>query len=243
MYRQDANAPWQTGHPLMQIPDGRLIGSLFNLQPSTTYFVQVSNGTNAISGSTTTQPDSLQFTPSTIIYVDSNAASGGNGTAAAPFKTIQDGVNHAPPGAQVLVADGIYTENITFPISGSANNWIQVKAAGTGAILDGSTGLAGQTWNAVVGIKHVWWIKLDHSIGYLARDGQRYYNYDSLAWLDKGIGHDGVSQIAEGWYYEAGTKTLCVRCLDDPAHHSWQVPILNHAFDITAQNWIMDRRI
>jgi len=89
------NAPWKNAHPLLKINDGRLVGSLFGLSPSTTYFIQVSDGINAISGSTTTQPDSLQFTPSAILYVNAKAAAGGNGSAAAPFQTIQAAVNHA----------------------------------------------------------------------------------------------------------------------------------------------------
>ena len=243
MYRQDENAPWQTGHPLMQIPDGRLVGSLFNLSPSTKYFIQVSNGTNQITDSTATQPDELQFTPSTILYVDSKAAAGGNGSSSAPFQKIQDAVNHASAGTQVLVADGTYTENVTFLASGTANNWIQVKAAGSAAILDGSKGLIGQTWNAMSGINKVWYLKLGSDIAYLARDGQRFYNYDSLGWLEKSLGHNYLPnnptpQINEGWYYESSTKTLYVRSLDDPSHHSWQVPIINHTFDITAQDCI-----
>ena len=210
MYRQNENAPWQNGHPLMQIKDGRLVGSLFGLSPSTTYFIQVSNGTNNVSGSTTTQPDVLQFTPSTVLYVNGKAAAGGNGSAAAPFQTIQAAVNHATPGTQVLVADGTYAETVAFPASGTTNNWIQVKAAGSGAILDGSQGLTGQTWNAMSGINKVWFLKLGRSIAYLARDGQRYYNYDSLAWLEKSLGHDGTSQMNEGWFYEfRHWKTIC----------------------------------
>ena len=34
------------------------------------------------------------------------------------------------------------------------------------------------------------------------------------------------------------TLRLYVRSLDNPANHSWQVPILNHAFDVTGRDWI-----
>jgi len=85
-----------------------------------------------------------------------------------------------------------------------------VKAAGSGAILDGSQGLTGQTWSAMSGVNKVWFLKLGRSIAYLARDEQRYYNYDSLAWLDKSLGHDGTSQMNEGWFYESSTGKLYV---------------------------------
>src|SRR5512133_2805988 len=35
-YRQSGETLWHAGHPLMLVPDGRLIGSLFNLSPATT---------------------------------------------------------------------------------------------------------------------------------------------------------------------------------------------------------------
>jgi hypothetical protein len=71
-----------------------------------------------------------------ILHVNDDALPGGNGSAAAPFRTIQEAVNQAGPGTQVLVADGIYREAVTFPASGTAGKWIQVKAAGDAAILD-----------------------------------------------------------------------------------------------------------
>ncbi len=210
-----------------------------SLSPSpATCFIEACDRTGAISGSTTTQPDSLQFTPSAILYVNTKAAAGGDGSAAAPFQTIQAAVNHAAPGTQVLVADGTYAETVAFPGLRPANNWIQVKAAGSGAILDGSQGLTGQTWSTMSGVNKVWFLKLGRSIAYLARDDQRYYNYDSLAWLEKSLGHDGTSQMNEGWFYKSSTGKLYVRCLDNPANHSWQVPFLNHGFDVIGSDWI-----
>ncbi len=34
------------------------------------------------------------------------------------------------------------------------------------------------------------------------------------------------------------TLKLYVRSADDPSNHSWQVPVLNHAFDVNGQDWI-----
>ena len=138
MYRQINDSAWKHGHPLLNVEEKHLVGSLFDLTDSTTYEVKVTDGVTEITGFVTTQPDQLQYTPTRVLYVDDNASPGGDGSAIAPFQTIQAGVNHATPGTQVLVADGIYHEEINFPRSGTENNWIQLKAAGGNAILDGS---------------------------------------------------------------------------------------------------------
>jgi hypothetical protein len=132
MVRQSSQADWRAGHPLMRIDDGRLVGSLFGLSPATTYEIRVLDGSTAINGVTTTQPNELQFMPSAVLHVDDNALAGGDGSAAAPFQTIQEGINRASPGTQVLVANGLYHETVSFPASGAEGNWIQVKAEGSG---------------------------------------------------------------------------------------------------------------
>ena len=121
---------------------------MFGLNELTSYEVIVISGDTQISGSITTQPNQLQFTPSRFLYVDNDATPGGDGSPTAPFQTIQAGVNAATPGTQVLVADGVYREEVNFPVSGSDNNWIQVKAAGHKAILDGSRPLSGDIWES-----------------------------------------------------------------------------------------------
>ena len=62
-YRKSGETAWRNGHPLMRIKDGRLIGSLFNLLPATSYEIMAFDGTSQISGSVTTQPNQLSFTP------------------------------------------------------------------------------------------------------------------------------------------------------------------------------------
>jgi len=236
-YRQSNEANWRIGYPLMRIDDGRLVGSLFGLSGATSYDIKVADGASEISGSITTQPSELQFSPSNILHVKADAPSGGDGTAAAPFQTIQEAVNHAGPGTQVLVADGVYRETVSFPASGGANNWIQVKAEGNAAIMDGSDTLTGQIWTPSSKYSHVWFTKIGSPIGYLARDGQRFYNYDTLSGLASYTGHNKVT-MNEGWYLEPYSWILYVRSVDNPAKHNWQVPRLNHAFDANDQDWL-----
>ena len=236
-YRRAGESAWHPGHPLMRIDDGRLIGSLFNLSPATSYEVKVSDGASEIIGSVSTQPDQLSFTPTMVLHVNDDAPAGGNGSAAAPFRTIQEGVNHAVPGTQVLVEDGVYREAVTFPASGTAGNWIQVKAAGNAAILDSSDRLSGNIWTAYPTKSNVYYKKVENFVAYLARDGVRYYQYDDKNGLMQARGHGDVT-IGEGWFYETSTLRLYIRSKDDPSAHSWQIPRLNHAFDISARDWI-----
>jgi hypothetical protein len=237
LYRASGEPNWRMGHPLMRIGDGRLVGSLFELSPATSYDVKARDGATEINGFVTTQPDQLPFAPANILHVNAGAAAGGNGSATAPFRTIQEGVNHAAPGTQVLVADGTYHESVSFPASGSIGNWIQVKAQSSGAVLDGSVKRSGSIWTPVAGVSHVYFTKISAAIAYLARDGKRFYAYDDKAGLNHGIGHNNVA-MSEGWWFEAGTLKLFVRTLDDPASHTWQVPTLNHAFDVVGRDWV-----
>ena len=89
----------------------------------------------------------------------------------------------------------------------------------------------------MAGKPYVYFTTIGAAIAYLARDQQRFYNYDSLTGLNQGIGHGQVA-MNEGWYLESSTLKLFVRSLDDPAGHSWQIPTLNYAFDIAARDWL-----
>ncbi len=44
--------------------------------------------------------------------------------------------------------------------------------------------------------------------------------------------------MTEGWYFEKSTSKLYVRSSSDPSGYSWQVPVLNHAFDVDGRDWI-----
>lgn len=238
LYRPSGEAAWQKGHPLIRIEDGRLVGSLFGLSASTSYFVKVTDGESEISGVVTTQPDELLFTPLTVIYVDDDAPTGGDGSATAPYQTIQEGLDHASAGTQVLVADGIYHEEVTVPASGTAGQWIQLKAAGNNVVLDGSITLDGD-WNVVPRAYHVWSTKMDVNelIGYLARDGKHFYKYDDRDALMRSRGHE-KTVVTEGWFDDVEREWLYVRSEDDPSNHIWQAAVLDRAIQVNGQDWI-----
>ncbi len=236
-YRKSGESAWRAGHPLMRVPDGRLIGSLFDLSAATTYEIKVTTGAIQITGTTSTQPDQFPFTPSTILHVNDDAAAGGDGSAARPYKTIQEAVNHAGPGTQVLVADGTYREAVIFPSSGTAGNWIQVKAEGNAAVLDSADRLSGNIWTQTSTSK-VWYTKVTGPVAYLARSGTRFYQYKDLTGLKQAKGWDGVSSIQEGWFYEVSTSRLYIRSLDTPSAHQWQLPRLNYAFEVVGRDWL-----
>ena len=236
-YRRAGETNWRAGHNLVRIKDGRLVGSLFNLTSASSYEVKVTDGTGEIVGSFTTQADELLFTPTNIIYVNDDAAPGGDGSIAAPFRTIQEGVNRALPGSQVLVADGVYKESVTFPASGSPGNWIQVRAEGGGAVLDGSDIMAQDVWTSYESKPYIWYTKIGYWIKYLARDGKRMYQYDDLNGLLDGRAHTGVP-MSEGWYYDPNTGKLYVRTQQEPKKYTWNLPIYNRAFYVDGRDWI-----
>ncbi len=235
-YRKSGETDWRNGHPLMRIKDGRLIGSLFDLLPDTTYEIFVFDGTSQINGTVSTQPNQLSFAPTSTLYVDDDAPVDGDGSVIKPFRTIQDAVNRAGPGTRVLVADGTYREAVTFPASGTPENWIQVKAAGDAVVLNSADQLSGDIWKADAK-SNVWSTTLSAPVAYLARDGLRYYQFEKLTDLMKATVNDKV-KMDEGWFYESGKKKLYVRSLDNPADHTWQIPRLNRAFNIVGRDWI-----
>ena len=63
------------------------------------------------------------------IYVDASGSSGAaDGSDAAPFKTLSEGLQQAAPGDTVVVGAGIYRESVRVP-SGTPEKPLILKAA------------------------------------------------------------------------------------------------------------------
>ena len=92
--------------------------------------------------------------PAGAIFASPRAASGGNGTASAPYRTAQAAINAAPSGATIVLRGGTYHETITVP----AGKKLTIQAYPREAVwFDGSQTLTG--W-ATSGSK--WSVGWDH---------------------------------------------------------------------------------
>lgn len=239
-FRQIGDSDWLLGHPLTLIDDGRLAGSLFSLRAATSYEVKVTQNGVEISGIVSTKEENLTFLPSSTIYIDAAASPGGDGSYAAPFQTIQEGVNASAPGTEILVNNGVYHEEVNFLSSGTPNNWIRVKANGSAVILDGSLPLYGDIWTPHPTENNVWFYDLGSSSDrfYMAKDNQeQVYRYPDMNGLILGQGLD-ETDMPEGWFKEENTSILYVRSTDNPASHSWQLADKNYAFNAEGNDWI-----
>ena len=73
-------------------------------------------------------------------YVATNGDDANAGTLAAPFKTIQKGLDVAGPGSDIYVRGGTYNERLTWTNSGTLNNDVVLRNYGSEVVyLDGST--------------------------------------------------------------------------------------------------------
>ncbi len=101
----------------------------------------------------------------TTYYVDDdNGGSNNNiGTAAAPFRTIQYGVDQLIAGDTLIVKDGTYTSSsgnsyvaVNIGVSGTASKWITIKSETKwGAVLDGQSHFVRYGFNFLGNVDYV----------------------------------------------------------------------------------------
>lgn len=77
------------------------------------------------------------------IFVNANAAGGGDGSADRPFRTIQEAADRAMPGTEVLVAPGIYREEVKPVHAGTKEKRIVYRSSER----DRSSDLYGNAWS------------------------------------------------------------------------------------------------
>ncbi|MCA9245736.1 MAG: lamin tail domain-containing protein [Planctomycetales bacterium] len=74
-----------------------------------------------------------------FLYVAADAPAGGNGTAAAPLRSIQAALDLAAPGTAIVIGDGVYGESLATRTAGTAERRITLAAEHRGAVTVEST--------------------------------------------------------------------------------------------------------
>ena len=187
---------YQTGFPLSRVDDTRFVGSLFWLEPSTTYDVRVTfddadggplDGV-IVTASGATRSEIVVPSPAHSYYV-TPTGSGTTCSLAAPC-SLTEGLSQAQAGEEVVLRDGVYSQGeISLPRSGTAGAPIVIRGYdGETAILDGADP-ATFTWTAQVsGVYSTTVNVADPHL--LTADGQRLLPYQSLSDLQNLImGH------------------------------------------------------
>lgn len=231
-YRAEGEATWWQAPPSAALPDGRLATSLFSLRPDTAYEIRAEAGGAVACGSVRTRPVDPLHARTRTVYVDAAAAAGGDGSAGAPFRTVQEGVDAAGPGVDVVVRAGIYREEVRVRSGGEEGAFLRVVGE-PGAVLDGTDPVS-PTWTADgAGVWHTPW---SGDPRYAGADDQRLYHFLSLAGLRSGTGDDG-EPIDEGFIVDGGR--LYVRSASDPSARTFHLPVRNTAIAVQADHvWI-----
>ncbi len=223
---------YQPGFPLTRISSTRFVGSLFWLQPGTTYDVQVTfnepdsgplNG-NTVQSTASTRSEIVLPAPSKTYYV-TPTGSGTTCNLASPC-VLSSAISQAQAGQAIVLRGGTYYQGeFTLPRSGSSGAPIVLRSyPGETAILDGSDP-ATFTWTSQGGGVYRATVNVADPHLVLAGD-QRLYPYQTLA---------DLQSLAWGipGFYASGTSVY-VRLAGDaiPNPATMHVSCYNYAFHV-----------
>ena len=140
------------------------------------------------------------------IYVNANAGHDGNGTAAMPFRRINEAAKIAQPGDEVLVAPGIYREYVDPVNAGTEDARITYRSVEPlGAVITGAEEV--KNWVQYEG--NVWVARISNSIfGSFNPYTTFVYGDWYFAKADK---HTGCVYLNDKAMYEAITLEECIK--------------------------------
>jgi hypothetical protein len=188
-YRTDGAAYWD-GLPLARVADTRFVGSLFGLQPGTTYDVRVTlsdpdggplDGAQ-VTASAATRAQIAIPTPVHTYYV-APEGTGNACTLAAPC-SLPEGLSRAQPGDQVVLRGGVYHQgDLALPRSGTAGAPIVIRGyPDENAVLDGADPATFSWTHMGDGIYRTTVNAPDPHL--IVADGERLLPYQSLSDLE-----------------------------------------------------------
>jgi hypothetical protein len=167
-------------------------------------------------------------------YVSTSGDDSRNGSSLdAAFRTIQRGVKNLKPGDTLLVAPGVYREQVMIEVSGTREQPITIRSLRPHqARLEGSVRLA--NWSPVPGWRAVYSAPLEKPT-YLV------FEKDTNAELREVANLHLVEKTAGSFLWDAATKRLYVHTSDDapPADHVIDACVLEYGLAslTTKNNW------
>jgi parallel beta-helix repeat protein len=229
-YRPSGSGAYQTGFPLSRVEATRFAGSLFWLEPGTTYEVRVTlhdpDGgpldTLSLTLSAATRPE-ISIPAANHRYVVSPSGSGTACSEAAPC-SLAEGIAQAQAGDEVALRGGTYYQGeFSLPRSGSAGAPILIRSyPGETAILDGGDP-ATFSWTAQGG--GVYQATVNRADTHLVTaNGERLYPYQSLSDLQN------LRWGIPGFYAQGTTVYVRLAGDADPNHAAMLVSRYQYAF-------------
>lgn len=148
------------------------------------------------------------------IYVDINAARDGEGLENSPFRHISDAARIAQPGDEILVAPGIYRENVSPRNAGTEHERITYRSTEPlGAVITGAEPI--KNWQHYEG--NVWVTRVNNTI---FGDYNPYTTYVFGDWFfAKRDKHTGCVWLNDKALYEAITLEECIK--GEVTAYSW----------------------
>ncbi len=235
-YRLSGSGTYQQGFPLTRVAPTRFVGSLFWLDPGTSYEVRVTfsdpdgdpiTGT-VLAGSASTRAELSIPTASHSYYV----SPGGNGSTCSlgvPC-SLAEALNQVQPGQEVVLLGGTYYQGeFDIPRSGTSGSPIMIRSyAGETAILDGADPATFAWVNQGNGVYLTTVNTKDPHV--VLANGQRLFPYDNLT---------DLQTLSRGntpgfWVDDYDDTSLYVHLAGDtnPNAAEMRVSRYNHAFTI-----------
>jgi parallel beta-helix repeat protein len=215
-YRVAGSGAYRQGFPLSRVADTRFVGSLFWLDPGTTYDVRVhlSDPDGPLDGTTVqdqemTRAEIVIPAPSESYYV--SPAGGGTDCSLAVPCPLGEGVNQAQAGQEVVLRGGVYyVGGIDLPRSGSPGAPIVIREYdGEEAILDGAD-QSSLSWNPSGG--GVYQATVSYAPHVVLANGQRLFPYQDLTNLQN-LSRDNTP----GFYLDGNTLYVHLATHTDPS--------------------------
>jgi Right handed beta helix region/Protein of unknown function (DUF1565) len=128
-------------------------------------------GTASAAPTPAASPTPVAPPPTAFLHVSPTGSDSGDGSAGAPMRTIQAGLDKATPGTQITLAPGVYREQLHTVRDGSPDAPITIKGPEAG------TDRAGRYQATVYGTGRI--LSIDHS--YYALDGFTIDGQEQLA--------------------------------------------------------------